>query len=235
MIKKLIIFVFSVYFILVNIVYWTEDTSISQKEIFQKVWVRLNKNVETYLPDASNFDLAWSKEIDFSFWAKKLDKWEDLKGTFIVIPSQWVVMPLLNLSADDNIFKEYMDWKDKKLNDKMWNGALLIPVFWEKPFWKNWNKLIGGHSSYFKSRNWKYKTHFQKIIWLKGNDLIYVYKYNEKAKIYDLYKYKVNSSYNLNSNRIELVNDERKDIITLFTCTPIWWVSWRWIVEAERI
>ena len=144
-------------------------------------------------------------------------------------------MPLLNLSADDNIFKEYMDWKDKKLNDKMWNGALLIPVFWEKPFWKNWNKLIGGHSSYFKSRNWKYKTHFQKIIWLKGNDLIYVYKYDEKAKIYDLYKYKVNSSYNLNSNRIELVNDERKDIITLFTCTPIWWVSWRWIIEAERI
>ncbi|RKW22422.1 sortase [Candidatus Gracilibacteria bacterium] len=235
MIKKLIIFVFSVYFILVNIVYGGEDTSISQKEIFQKVGVRLNKNVETYLPDASNFDLAGSKEIDFSFWAKKLDKGEDLKGTFIVIPSQGVVMPLLNLSADDNIFKEYMDGKDKKLNDKMGNGALLIPVFGEKPFGKNGNKLIGGHSSYFKSRNGKYKTHFQKIIGLKGNDLIYVYKYDEKAKIYDLYKYKVNSSYNLNSNRIELVNDERKDIITLFTCTPIGGVSGRWIVEAERI
>lgn len=211
--------------------------AITSKEVFKKVWVKHSKLVETTLPnEKKNFWLAWSTNSDLSHWAKQLEKSEYSKDWYIVLPKQWLIMPLWVLWSGHSIFKEYMKWKDKKLNELMTRWAVVVPISWyDLKFGNNWNKIIWWHSSYFKNKNlWKYKTHFQKIIGLEKDEEIWIYKNIAWTKEYQRYVYKVTKSYNIKSNDFEIVED-KKDRITLFTCTPIWWVTWRWIVEAEFV
>lgn len=220
-----------------NIVKLPNTWAITSKEVYKKVWVRTNKLVETTLPnEKKNFSLAWTDNSDLSHWASQLDKSDHSKDAYIVLPKQWLIMPMWILSTEHSIFKEFQKWKDKKLNELMTRWAVVVPLSWYNlNFWANWNKIIGWHSSYFKnSKLWKYKTHFQKIIWLEEWEEIWVYKNIPWTKEYQRYVYKVKSSYNLKSNNFE-IKEDWKDRITLFTCTPIGWTSWRWIVEAEYV
>lgn len=209
---------------------------LSQKEIFDKVWVKKSRKVETELPDKEEFSLAWNENTNLSFWATKLDKKDYRKQWYIVLPKQWLIMPLWDLTIDHSIYKEFLKWKDKKLNELMTRWAVNIPLSWHNlKFWRNWNKIIWWHSSYYKNdKLWKYKTHFQMIIWLEEWEEIWIYKHIEWTKWYQRYVYKVKKSYNHDSNNFSIIEDWT-DKLTLFTCTPIWWISWRWIVEAEYV
>lgn len=233
--KKIFIFKSLIFFIWLHPLLfsvWAKEQlsvhSITQKEIEQKVgfarWFKKNFSLDTLKPNYLPIFSYWKQFIE--------DKNED---QYIVLPSQGLVMPLKNLSEMSEVYRDYISGKDWKLNDlmsKYW--AINLPFFWETKLWEKWHKVIWGHSSYYKNKPWKYKNQFQKIIGLNKWDLIYVFQKN-KNKEFDLIFYKVTKSYNLQSSEIELFGNNNKDLLTLFTCTPIWWNKWRYIVEAERV
>jgi sortase (surface protein transpeptidase) len=101
-------------------------------------------------------------------------------------------------------------------------------------FWKVWNKVIFAHSSYFKSDNGRYKTDFQKIIELDPGEEIWIFEKNINWD-YTRYRYKTINSYNTKPTNVSVLKPWIWKNLTLFTCTPIWWISWRWIVEAKFI
>lgn len=199
---------------------------ITQEEINRKVWKKNNKKLETELIK-DDFKNVWSNETNHEFWLNQLSKDEYSKyWEFLVIPSEWLVMPLDVLKNEEK--------NEKKLWSLMTKSAIKLDYMtknWSSNYWENWTKFIWWHSSYFKWKSfWKYKTHFQKIIWLEMNDKIFIYKKDENWN-FNKFVYKVNSSYNI-ENWNDLRIDRNLDDLVLFTCTPIWWTTWRWIVHA---
>lgn len=80
--------------------------------------------------------------------------------------------------------------------------------------------MIAGHSSYRKSSNAKYKTHFQKIIGMRSGEQVWIYKKDVSGK-YVRYVYQVNASYNTSDRDISVLHPTAADQLTLMTCTPI--------------
>lgn len=197
---------------------------ITQEQINKKVWKKSNKSLELNLIKW-DFKKAWSKNTDLDFWLEQLSKNEKNNDEFLVIPSEWLVMPIWK--ANENL-NETKLWA---LMTKFATKFDYMTQEWSSVYWEKWTKFIWWHSSYFKWKQyWKYKTHFQKIIWLEKNEEIWVYKKNKEWK-FDRYVYQVNQSYNSKWENIT-VEVDWKDNLVLFTCTPIWWNSWRWIVNS---
>lgn len=197
-------------------------------EAIKKVWIKKNRKIQTELNEEL-FNLKWEENTDLNFWLKNsnITKWKKKEDWYIVIKSKWLIIPLWEIKNDI---------KDKKKLWKIlseWSMKFdYLTKNWSNEFWEIWTKFIWWHSSYFKwNKYWEYKTHFQKIIWLEEWEEIWVYK--KEWNSYKRYVYKVESSYNKENSKEMTIFNNDIDRLVLFTCTPIWWVSWRWIVESK--
>jgi LPXTG-site transpeptidase (sortase) family protein len=130
-------------------------------------------------------------------------------------------------------YKNLLSWREIKVNNYLKNGSMEYSWTSINWYWKVWNKVIFAHSSYWKTDNWRYKTDFQKIIELDSGEEIWVYvKINWEFK---RFKYKVKNSYNTKPTDVKVLSPWIGKNLTLFTCTPIWWIAWRWVIEAKYI
>ena len=183
--------------------------------------------------DNNRFRLAWSKNTDINFWKQVLDKEEQNRDKYIVTPSNWLVLAINDVPNNIVDYKELLSWREINVNKYLKTGSMEYP--WTSINWYGevGNKVIFAHSSYWKNDDGRYKADFQKIIELDIWEEIWIY---EKIDwIYKRFKYKTIESYNTKANDVSVLESWIWKNITLFTCTPIGWIEWRWIVKAKYI
>lgn len=104
------------------------------------------------------------------------------------------------------------------------------------------NTVIFWHSSYWKENQGKYDTIFGLLPTLDEGEEIWVYSrsannssVNSKKWAYELRKHTITKSYNTNPSDTQILSQEwyMTPHITLFTCTPIGWITGRWVVQAK--
>lgn len=83
------------------------------------------------------------------------------------------------------------------------------------------NKILLGHSSYFKKDKGRYKTHFQAIIGLSEGTDIWVYQQHPLNDTFIKYEYQVFASFETTPKDKSVLDSSSESILTLVTCTPI--------------
>lgn len=230
--KIFIIFIFSFWYIYAE---KKRFFPISQSEIYKKVGLEKKdlSKIEIKLPSKETFDLAWTWETSLVTWIEKLRKEDRKKDKYLVLPTQGLIIPINDVPKNSKAYKNYMSGKNENFVEYLNNWTVEIPLTSANWYGSHWNKVIAWHSSYWKDKPAFYKTHFQKIIWMEKWDEIWIFERNKKW-FFDKYIYKVTKSYNTDDEDISILESRKnKSELTLFTCTPIWWITWRWIVKAE--
>lgn len=198
------------------------------------VSVKGRKTVETSLPDAKTFRLAGSKNTDLAYWLSVLPASARKADQYIVLPTQGLVMPVNTVSSGSKAYNNFVNGRNEDFLSYLHNGAVQLPATSKGSYGELGNKVIAGHSSYRKSSNAKYKTHFQKIIGMESGEQVWIYKKDASGK-YVRYVYRVNASYNTSATDISVLHPTATDQLTLMTCTPIGWVAGRRMVKATFI
>ncbi len=210
--------------------------------IYQVTYAWVNSNLyqnsikyrlEKDLPNNLSY-YAWIYLNDINFWKSALNLEDRNKDEYIVIPSRWLIVPVVHISENSTDYELMLKNEPINLNDYLKSWALMYPNRNTEEYSKWWNKVIFWHSSYWTNFPWNYKTQFQLIIWLEIWKEVWIYK-KEDSWYYTRYKYKVNESYETKPTDLDILKQVSENRLTLFTCTPIWWISGRWIVKASKL
>ena len=189
-------------------------------------WSGISSNIETKVPDYVG-QLAGTYLHDINHWKNWVLESEKNKSEYLVIPSNWIVIPIIR--TDTNV----TSYEQIDVNSYLQKWALLLPKTYLLPYNKSGNNTIVGHSSYFKKDSGIYKTHFQYIIWLEIWTEIWIYK-NENWD-WKRYKFITTDSYETYPKDVSVLRAKNNKELTLITCTPIGWITWRWIVKAKFV
>ena len=189
-------------------------------------------NIDTYIP-LYVWESAWSYIDDINFRKKSVVSIDQDLDEYLVIPSKWMVIPVNYISEYSDDYQNIIDFKYVNVNKYLRLWSLIFPKKVNTNYWEEWNITIMWHSSYLKKDSGRYKTHFQVIIWLEVWKEIWIYKKEDWE--FQRYRYKITQSYETDPEDIDILNNSKKSELTLFTCTPIWWDAWRWIIKSEYI
>lgn len=193
------------------------------------------EKIETKLPEWIKSDWL-SQNEDLSYWLNKLPYEQDKKeNEYIVLPSIGMIVPIKSVENNNSDYDKLINWKEIEFNNYLKNWAMKYPWTSSNSYWELWNTVIFWHSSYWKKDDGRYKTAFQSIIWLDQNDEILIYKKDINNWEYKIFKYIVENSYETKASDTSILKETDWKNLTLFTCTPIWWIEWRWIVRAKYV
>ncbi len=199
--------------------------------IEQRTYRRRVPSVEVDLPPAEVFRLKWTYKDDINYRTQVLPEIDRGKDEYIVVPSNWLVMPIVRVPQWTTDYQDMVAGKQIDINKYLRNWAMYYPTT-DKYLGKAGNAVIFGHSSYYKSDPWRYKTQFQKIIELDPWEEVWIYRKNWSGE-YQRYVYQVQSSYETTPTDVEILKPTKDSTLTLFTCTPIGGIAHRWIVRAK--
>lgn len=177
---------------------------------------------------------AWSYNDDINFWKQSVPKMDRERNRYIVVPSTGLVIPLNVIAKDTGYYNSMKEGEYVDINTYLQDGASVYAWTEGKWFGKLWNPVIYGHSSYWKNKPGRYKTHFQTIIGLPEGEEIWVYEKKEASK-FKRYRYKIEKSYETTKNDFSVLDVAKWRNLTLMTCTPIGGTSWRWVVKAKFV
>jgi LPXTG-site transpeptidase (sortase) family protein len=202
--------------------------------ISDKVKTKLNPKVVTSLQSyVENKDNIINNDLNYR--KAKLPYEQDKNAwEYLVAPSVWLVIPIINVPNISTDYKKLIDWNEINFNNYLQNWAMKYAWTSSNSYWEDWNTVIFWHSSYFTKDNWRYKTAFQAIIGLDPNEEVWIYKKLDNNE-FKQYKYKVEKSYNVKPTQTDILLASGWKELTLFTCTPIWWIEWRWVIKAKYI
>lgn len=204
-------------------------TDISERMITKK-----DSRIDTDLPNSQTFRLAWDKDIQLSHWLQVLPQVDRNKSKYIVVPSNGLVIPVNDVSWGSFDYDQMINWREIDVNKYLQSWTVEYPWTSTNWFGEVWNKVIFGHSSYWKHDEWRYKTHFQKIIELDETEQVWVYEKQSNWE-FKRFKYVVMSSYNTDDSDTSVLEPWKGKNLTLFTCTPIGGIAGRWIIKAKYI
>ncbi len=85
------------------------------------------------------------------------------------------------------------------------------------------NCVIAGH------RNYTFGKYFNRLNEVEIGDMIYIHTPTEK------YSYKVSEIKTVKPEEVEILENTENEILTLYTCTPIYIATHRLVVIAERV
>ena len=204
---------------------WTPISDRIKKIYNSSVDIELPKNISV---------LAWNDNEDINFWKKNLNPLDKNKDEYLVLPSNWLVVPINKVEKTTSDYNKLVSWQEIEVNKYLKDWVLSYPWTSKNNYGEIWNKVIFGHSSYWKNDDWRYKTHFQKIIELDENEEVWIYK-KQFSWEYKRFKYLVTKSYDTHKTDIWILKPWVWKNLTLLTCTPIWWIEWRWIIKAKYI
>ena len=199
----------------------------------------------------------WASEDPYKWISEVLPYSEDRnEDEYIVIPTLWVVVPLsyvpqwsedyLDIVTDGTQIKDFsLSWGKnylEYLNEWVMQYPGTLPAglsAWDNKEYTG-NTVIFGHSSYWKSNEGKYDTIFGLLPTLDEWEEIWLFTRKNTSTAtkkweYQLRKHIIEKSYNTSPNDTEILTQEwyTTPHLTLFTCTPIWGISGRWIVNAK--
>ncbi len=208
-------------------------------KILPKTWTQILYRTKIVKNDRLNLtvsekdiSLAWKYNDDINYRKTSLPETDKNASEIIVTPSNGMVIPIINVDNINTDYKELISGREIDVNKYLKWGALKYPWTWDNWYSKVWNPVIFGHSSYFKKDDWRYKTLFQKIIELDAWEQIWIYQ-KQTDWIYKRFIYIVEKSYEVTPSSVDILNAWIWKNLTLFTCTPIWNLTWRWIVKAK--
>jgi len=209
-------------------------------KVLPKTWTPIEKrtyrrkvsSIDVDFPSKEIFRLAWSNNSDINYWKQVLPKEDKNRDEYVVIPSNGLVIPVNKVPENTADFTQMVSGQEIHVNDYLKSWAMEYPRSWK--LGKPWNKVIFGHSSYWKNDDGRYKTHFGKIIELDSGEEVWVYKKDENGE-FKRYRYKVTNSYNTKPTDVWVLKPTKKSTLTMFTCTPIWGIAGRWIIKADYI
>lgn len=199
--------------------------------ILSRVKVISSKYIDTKVEDSS-LQLLDKKNTDINHWKNILPAVDRNRGVYIVTPSNGMIIPVSRVEEWTDDYKNALQWRKFNHVEYMNKWALEYPWSSINDYGEVWNKVIFGHSSYWKDKEWRYKTLFQKIIELEEKEEIWVYVKNSLGN-YDRYEYFVSDSYKTNPDDIGVMKPWYGRQLTLITCTPIGGTQWRWVVRAQ--
>ena len=202
--------------------------------ISERISTRENSLIDTQLPSNDVFRLAGSTQENLEHWQQVLPLEDRSSESYIIIPSNGLVMPINNVPEGSGDYSKMISGREIEVNNYLKSWALEYPGSSTNDYGEVGNKVIFGHSSYFKNDNGRYKTHFQKIIELDIGEQIWVYKRQENNE-YKRFIYVTQKSYDTSANNTSVLDPGIGKNLTLFTCTPIGGIEWRWIIEAKYI
>lgn len=211
--------------------------ALGEAQLHKKVGVissKTSSKVETRLPSESLFRLAGDKNTDLAHWLSVLPYSERSADQYVVLPTQWLVMPIQTVASGSAAYNNFVNGKNEDFLSYLHNGAVQLPATSRGTYGDSGNKVIAGHSSYRKSSTAKYKTNFQKIIGMEAGEQVWIYKKNSSGT-FTRYVYQVEVSYNTSAKDISILYPTTKDQVTLMTCTPIGGVVGRRIVKATFV
>lgn len=182
--------------------------------------------------DVSQLKLAGNYNTDINYWKDALPEIDKNASEIIVTPSNGMVIPVVNVPNFEKDYSELISGREIDVNKYLKNGALKYPGTGDNGYGTTGNPVIFWHSSYFKKDNGRYKTLFQEIISLDAGEPIWVYKKLDDGS-YKRYVYIVETSYEINPSKVDILNAGIWRNLTLFTCTPIGNLTGRWVVTAK--
>lgn len=194
---------------------------------------KLRKQLDTSLK-TEDFRLAGSTETSLDFWKQVLPEVDKNANKYIVIPSVGLVMPINSVEKDSRAYNNFINGKNEDFAKYLETGAVDLTGTSTRGFGEVGNKVLGGHSSYWKHSAGRYKTHFQKIIAMTEGQEIWIYEKNSENK-FIRYVYRTTLSQNTSEKDISALKPTDHAALTLFTCTPIGGITGRWVVKSEFI
>ncbi len=178
------------------------------------------QDVTIDLPGWSHFRLAGSTNPNLSHWLQVVDKRDRNQNAYIVLPTQGLVMPIQTVPTTTPEAQRFFKGSNENFWKYLKNGAVELPGTTTNDYGQPGNKVVSGHSSFFKKSSTRYKTHFQRIIEMNPGQQIWIYK-KQPNNTYKRYIYQVQKSYNASKYHTEILHPTKESILTLFTCTPI--------------
>jgi hypothetical protein len=171
---------------------------------------------------------------DINIWKLKLPEIDRNRDEYIVVPSNWLIVPVNYVPKTSEDYEKLINWKEVNANLYLKTWVMSLPGTSVNDYWQVWNRIIYGHSSYWKDDDGRYKTQFQKIIELDVGEEIWVYKIQSNWT-FKRFVYKVEKSYETKPTDVWILTPGLWSNLTLITCTPIWWTEWRWVVRAKFV
>ncbi|MBS9784280.1 sortase [Candidatus Gracilibacteria bacterium] len=213
----------------------TISNKLSQELIYKRAGLaKKHSTIDVVLPPEETFRMAGKRTKSLEEWKKVLSPKDQNADKYVILPSQGLIVPVISLKEKNPKFQDFINGKEVDINPYLKDGAFEIPGTSVNKYGEPGNKVISGHSSYFKKDNGRYKTHFQKIIEMNVGQEIWIFEKDANGK-FKRSIYKVFKTYNTDYTDVSILDPSAKKIITLFTCTPIGGLSGRWVVQGEFI
>lgn len=210
--------------------YFTNDQILAELWRKKWVWSLVNKTVEYQPPKWVKYT-HWDNRSDLDFRRYKLPVEDHKRYMYIIIPTAGIVAPISQMPYNDD-FKKVILGHKTSLRDYLYNGVLHYPH--SEYAGEHGNFIVVWHSAEFKDKPWRYKTAFTTLPLVDKGDSIYVYV-RQKSGIYKKFEYIATKSYNTSPKNVWVLNFKDGKNITLITCTPIWGLAGRWILEGVLI
>lgn len=200
-------------------------------------WIKTLKSitVEYLSPDRFTpfVDIDTAPE-DIDYWMNLLPESRDKNlEMYIVMPTLGLISPVINIPSDSADYKNMSAWKEIDIDKYLLDWVLFYPRTWI--IGQPWNPVIFGHSNYYRTKPWRYKTIFADIMNLDvgQEDEMRVYWKKSWSTSYDLYKYRINESYDTVPTDVGILKPKGGKELTVFACTD--GLNGRWILRGTLI
>lgn len=214
---------------------WVSDLK-STPDLLLKTWTPISERVKTLgdsRVETSAKAMTADYKNDINSWKAKLPEADRNRSEYIVVPSNWLVVPVNYVPTASDDYDSLINWREIDVNKYLQSWVMNYPGT-SSSYGKAWNKVIFGHSSYWKIDEWRYKTQFQKIIELDAWEEIWVYKLLSNWD-FKRFVYEVTKSFETDPTNVSVLDQWVWSNLTLVTCTPIGWITSRWVVKAKYI
>lgn len=168
---------------------------------------------------------------DITYWKSVLPYEEDrYADIYMVIPQLWLITPIQQIPRESGDWSSMINGHEISINKYLqwW----IIEYAWSVAPGHRWKRIDFGHSNYFKTDSWRYKTVFANLMWLDENDEVRYFVRNGDQ--YTLYRYMITASYPTKpSNVAPLHRDGDGADALIFGCYH--GLDGRWMIEATYI
>lgn len=193
------------------------------------VEVVYSPSVDTAFPSRAKPD-EQQDNTDLNYWVQDVlpfvqDKTAD---RYLVMPLAGIVLPILTPSPDDQTKIAQGETFDHYHYLEQWG----LFYYGSAPSTSVGNMVIAAHSSYAKSKAWRYKTIFQGLPISRAGDKVFYYEKNN-AWSYDFYEYTITDSFETDKyNTAILKQDVTTPTLTTYGCYKIGTNDARWVNVA---
>lgn len=177
------------------------------------------------------FELADAPE-EITYRKSLLPEQDRYEKTYIVMPTLGLVAPVVQISAWSVDFQTMQAGEEIDINKYLINGVLHYP--WSASPNEEGNVVIFGHSNFYKNRGVRYPSIFADIMNLDTipTDELWLFVL-EWAETYELYKYRVEASYETVPTDVGILEPQWGKELTVFACTN--GLAGRWILRAKQL